>query len=68
MLHIFGDVENLVDGVRSDSEAPLELLVTEDHEIYLRCFNEGGYSHTNVNVRDLLLWLRLYRPELLLEE
>src|SRR4051812_47603704 len=51
-----------LDGVRGgDTEFPVQ-LVREGGRLALRAINEGGLSPTEIDVEDLLLWLKRLSP------
>jgi hypothetical protein len=53
-----------MDEVRAD-EGPAELMECGDGRVLIRCFTQGGFDNTTIDLADLLGWLRRNRPKLL---
>lgn len=43
----------------------VEVDVGDDGRLVVRAFNESGYNSTEVDLLDVLEWVRQHRPELL---
>ena len=55
----------VMQGVREYAEKMPVELVTKNGRLCLSALNQGGYDGTDIDLVDVLAWLKANRPELL---
>ncbi len=59
------DEKVVMDGVREYCESYPVRLMERDGRLCIEAENEGGYNSTEVDVLDVLAWVKKFRPDLL---